>query len=190
LIKDEYNVINAHSYTMQLIEDPANVSVRTVIEAMAEDTTNFINRSCQKNTDHIHTIIEQLHATLDSSVQKLHVVRGTAHALADNAFPGDFKEEENDSVILTIANNLVNIINANLQQLYEAGLAICKTTNSVQEAGLCMFYVYYQTIYNLMQEQRLDDRYFTFMVNKDGIIHDPALRTSSLPIAEIVEDVQ
>ncbi|MEX0940784.1 MAG: hypothetical protein WDZ41_05480 [Candidatus Babeliales bacterium] len=185
LLKAKHILGQAYLDLDDVIQNSENNRLLTVIDIIAQHASHLINYIAKQEDKSINQLLNKSIALFKPTQSSIAMTGGTYQALIDNSYPFD-DSTKTEVQKITLAQSLAQTtLIENVQKLLTVVDSVSTVMQQMQEFGSLIFYIYYKTIYDGMQERAIDIEYFVPLFEDNCVVAlDPTTKILKDPFTD------
>lgn len=144
-----------------------NQRLFTLIDTMATHATEAITLSAQQLHGDAKQTLRTIQPVYDSVAQQFRIYGNTCEALAVNNYPFSVDEIMRNLALYNVIETMVDGLDSKIDEIQATIQTLTQHISQLQDRGIELFALYYQTIYQGMIERSFDQNYFEIMASAD-----------------------
>jgi hypothetical protein len=144
-----------------------NQRLFTLIDAMATHATEAITLTAQQVHGDAKQTLRAIQPVYDSVAQQFDIYGNTCEALAVNNYPFSVDEIMRNLALYNVIETMVDGLDSKIDEIQTTIQTLTQHISQLQDKGIELFALYYQTIYQGMIERSFDQNYFEIMASAD-----------------------
>lgn len=144
-----------------------NQRLFTLIDTMATHATEAITLTAQKLHGDAKQTLRTIQPVYDSVAQQFRIYGNTCEALAVNNYPFSVDEIMRNLALYNVIETMVDGLDSKIDEIQATIQTLTQHISQLQDRGIKLFALYYQTIYQGMIERSFDQNYFEIMASAD-----------------------
>ncbi|MGE0206501.1 MAG: hypothetical protein AB7R69_01490 [Candidatus Babeliales bacterium] len=177
----------AYQNIMELIHTPENKNVQAIVKTINKAGVSLIHDYCCQESYETRQLFALVKDNLFQTTKKLDSYGKIFESFLQETYP--FKDDEEAEVVkLDVADHYLQQMAIAAQELIKNNDTLAKALHNTKKFATLIFYIYYQAVYEGMQERDFDTCYFELMFDQhyladleleQEILHEPLLNKTS-----------